>query len=124
MSDSSGKDPDAGRDWGQEEKGMAEDEMAGWHHRLIRWIIEKAREFQKNIYFRFIDYAKAFDCVDHKKLWKILIDAGEPVPEQRAPGKCSVPRPGLWGLHLGTRGPGLVSDIQGSSSLSDFCRGL
>ena len=38
----------------------------------IRWLIEKAREFQKNIYFCFIDYAKAFDCVDHKKLWKIL----------------------------------------------------
>ena len=36
------------------------------------WIIEKAREFQKNIYFYFIDYAKAFDCVDHNKLWKIL----------------------------------------------------
>ena len=38
----------------------------------IRWIIEKAREFQKNIYFCFIDYAKAFDCVDHNKMWKIL----------------------------------------------------
>ena len=38
----------------------------------IHWIIEKAWEFQKNIYFCFIDYAKAFDCVDHKKLWKIL----------------------------------------------------
>ena len=38
----------------------------------IRWIIEKVREFQKNIYFCFIDYAKAFDCVDHNKLWKIL----------------------------------------------------
>ena len=37
----------------------------------IRWIIEKAREFQKNIHFCFIDYAKAFDCVDHRKLWKI-----------------------------------------------------
>ena len=36
----------------------------------IHWIIDKAREFQKNIYFCFIDYAKAFDCVDHKKLWK------------------------------------------------------
>ena len=36
------------------------------------WIIEKAREFQKNMYFCFIDYAKAFDCVDHNKLWKIL----------------------------------------------------
>ena len=38
----------------------------------IHWIIEKAREFQKNIYFCFIDYAKAFACVDHNKLWKIL----------------------------------------------------
>ena len=38
----------------------------------IHWIIEKARELQKNIYFCFIDYAKAFDCVDHNKLWKIL----------------------------------------------------
>ena len=38
----------------------------------IHWIIEKAREFQKNIYSCFIDYAKAFDCVDHNKLWKIL----------------------------------------------------
>ena len=37
----------------------------------IRWIVEKAREFQKNIYFCFIDYTKAFDCVDHNKLWKI-----------------------------------------------------
>ena len=37
----------------------------------ICWIMEKAREFQKNIYFCFIDYAKAFDCVDHNKLWKI-----------------------------------------------------
>ena len=41
----------------------------------IQWIMEKAREFQKNIYFCFIDYAKAFDCVDHNKLWKILKDA-------------------------------------------------
>ena len=37
----------------------------------IRWIMEKAREFQKNIYFCFIDYAKTFDCMDHNKLWKI-----------------------------------------------------
>ena len=43
-----------------------------------RWIIEKAREFQKNIYFCFIDYAKAFDCVDHNKLWKILKEMGIP----------------------------------------------
>ena len=40
----------------------------------IRWIMEKAREFQENIYFCFIDYAKAFDCADHNKLWKILKD--------------------------------------------------
>ena len=40
--------------------------------------MEKAREFQKNIYFRFIDYAKAFDCVDHNKLWKILKEMGIP----------------------------------------------
>ena len=44
----------------------------------IRWIMEKAREFQKNIYFCFIDYAKAFDCVDHKKLWQILQEMGIP----------------------------------------------
>ena len=44
----------------------------------ICWIMEKAREFQKNIYFCFIDYAKAFDCVDHNKLWKILKDMGIP----------------------------------------------
>ena len=44
----------------------------------IRWIMEKAREFQKNIYFCFIDYAKAFDCVDHSKWWKILKEMGIP----------------------------------------------
>ena len=44
----------------------------------ICWIIEKAREFQKNIYFCFIDYAKAFDCVNHNKLWKILQEMGIP----------------------------------------------
>ena len=44
----------------------------------ICWIIEKAREFQKTIYFCFIDYAKAFDCVDHNKLWKILKKMGIP----------------------------------------------
>ena len=45
---------------------------------IIRWIVEKAKEFQKNIYFCFIDYAKAFDCVDHNKLWKILKEIGIP----------------------------------------------
>ena len=44
----------------------------------IHWIMEKAREFQKNIYFCCIDYAKAFDCVDHNKLWKILKEMGKP----------------------------------------------
>ena len=46
----------------------------------IRWIIKKPREFQKNMYFCFIEYAKAFDCVDHNKLWKILKDMG--IPDQ------------------------------------------
>ena len=44
----------------------------------IQWIIKKAREFQKNIYYCFIDYAKAFDCLDHHKLWKILKEMGMP----------------------------------------------
>ena len=44
----------------------------------ILWVIEKAREFQKNIYFCFIDYVKAFDCVDHNKMWKILQEMGMP----------------------------------------------
>ena len=44
----------------------------------IRWIIEKAGEFQRNIYFCFMDFAKAFDCVDHNKLWKILKEIGIP----------------------------------------------
>ena len=44
----------------------------------ICWIIDKERKFQKNIYFSFIDYAKAFDCVDHNKLWKILKEIGIP----------------------------------------------
>ena len=44
----------------------------------IHWIIKKVREFQKNIYFCFIDYAKSFDCVDHNKLWKVLKEMGIP----------------------------------------------
>ena len=52
----------------------------GTRHQIanIRWIIEKAKEFQKNINFCFIDYAKAFGCVDHNKLWKILKEMGIP----------------------------------------------
>ena len=49
------------------------DQIANTH-----WIIKKGREFQKNTYFCFIDYAKSFDCVDHKKLWKILKEMGIP----------------------------------------------
>ena len=47
----------------------------------IRWIVEKAREFQKNIHFCFIDYAKAFDCVDHNKLWKTSRDGNTRLPD-------------------------------------------
>jgi len=47
----------------------------------IHWIIKKVRGFQKNIYFCFIDYAKAFDCVDHNKLWKILRDGNSRLPD-------------------------------------------
>ena len=53
----------------------------------ILWIIEKAREFQKNIYFCFIDCAKAFDCVDHNKLWKILKEDGYIKPPDLPPKK-------------------------------------
>ena len=52
----------------------------------IHWIIEKAREFQKTIYFHFIDYAKGFDCVDHNKLWKVLRD-GDTRPPDLPPEK-------------------------------------
>ena len=56
------------------EKAGTRDQIANIH-----WIIDKPeREFQKNIYFCFIDYAKAFDCVDHNKLWKILKEMGKP----------------------------------------------
>ena len=55
------------------EKAEEPDQIANTH-----WIIKKARKFQKNIYFCFINYAKAFDCVDHKKLWKILKEMGVP----------------------------------------------
>ena len=57
----------------QELPGIQDDQIANNY-----WIIKKAREFQKNIYFCFIDYAKAFDCVDHNKFWKILKEMGIP----------------------------------------------
>ena len=58
----------------------------------ICWIMEKAREFQKNIYFCFIDYAKAFDCVYHNKLWKIL--QGMRIPDRLMPLEKSACRSG------------------------------
>ena len=67
----------------------------------IHWIIEKAREFQKNIYFCFIDYAKAFDCVDHNKLWKIL-------KEMRLPG----PLPASWEICMQVRKQQLELDME------------
>ena len=59
--------------WLDLEKAEDRDQIANIH-----WIIEKAREFQKNIYFCFIDYAKASDCVNHNELWKILQEIGIP----------------------------------------------
>ena len=50
---------------------------------IIHWITEKVREFQKNIYFCFIDYAKAFDCVYHNKLWKFFPDLGDYLKKDR-----------------------------------------
>ena len=58
--------------------GFRKDRWTGDQIANICWIIEKAREFQKNIYFCFIYYAKPFDCVDHNKLWKILKEMGIP----------------------------------------------
>ena len=58
--------------------GFRKDRGTGDHIANIRYIIEKAREFQENIYFWFINYAKAFDYVDHNKLWKILKEMGIP----------------------------------------------
>jgi len=55
----------------------------------IHWVIEKAREFQKTIYFCFIDYAKAFDCMDHNKLWEILKRDGNTRPPDLPPEKSA-----------------------------------
>ena len=58
--------------------GFRKDRGTGDQIATICWIIEKAREFQKNIYLCFIDYTKTFDCVDHNKLWKTLKEVGIP----------------------------------------------
>ena len=68
---------------------------------IIRWIIRKAREFQKNIYFCFIDYAKAFDCVDHNKLWKILKEMG-----------IQTTWPGSWETYMQVRKQQLELDME------------
>ena len=67
----------------------------------IRWIIKKARKFQKNIYFCFIDYAKAFDCVDHNKLWKILKEGG-----------YQITWPASWGTYMQVRKQQLERDME------------
>ena len=66
-----------------EERNLSRVEHRGTRDQIasICWIIKKAREFQKNIYFCFIDYTKAFDCVDHNKLWKILTDGNTRPPD-------------------------------------------
>ena len=69
--------------WARFRKGRrTRDQIANIH-----WIIEKARQFQKNNYFCFIDYTKAFDCVDHNKLWKTLIRDGNTRPSYLSPEK-------------------------------------
>ena len=67
----------------------------------ILWTIEKAREFQKYIYFCFIGYAKAFDCVDHNKLWKILKEMG--IPDHW---------PASWGTYMQVRKQQLELDME------------
>ena len=67
----------------------------------IHWIIEKAREFQKNIYFYFIDYAKAFDCVDHNKLWEIF---------KRC--KCQTTLPATWEICMQVKKQQLELDME------------
>ena len=75
----------------------------------ISWIIKKAREFQKNIYFCFIDYAKAFECVDHNKLWKIL-------QEMEIPDHLSCLLKNLFAGQETTCNGGLVPDWERSTS--------
>ena len=66
------------REFPDVQAGFRKGRGTGYQIANICWIIEKAREFQKNIYICFIDFAKAFDCVDHNKLWKILKEMGVP----------------------------------------------
>ena len=70
--------PDVNHELPDVQAGFRKDRGTRGQIANIHWIMERAREFQKNIYFCFIDYAKAFDCVDHNKLWKILKEVGIP----------------------------------------------
>ena len=72
------------------------DQIANTH-----WIIEKARKFQKNIYFCFIDYAKTFDCVDHNKLWKVMKEMGK-----------QTTWPASWETYMQVRKQHLVLDME------------
>ena len=80
----------------------------------IYWIIEKAREFQKSIYFCFIDYTKAFDCVDHNKLWKTLKEM-----------KYQTTLPASWQTHMQVKKQQLVLEMeqQTGSKLGRVCQG-
>ena len=80
----------------------------------ICWIIEKPREFQKNIYFCFIDYAKTFGCVDHNKLWKILREMG--IPDHH---------PASWGICMQVKKQQLELDMEqqtGSKSGKEYVK--
>ena len=82
----------------------------------ICWIMEKAREFQKNIYFCFIDYEKAFDCVDHNKLWKILQEMG--TPDQL---------PASWEIYMQVKKQQLELDMEqktGSKSGKEYVKAV
>ena len=91
----------------------------------IQWIIIKAREFQKNIYFCFIDYAKAFDCVDHNKLWKILQEMEIPdhltcLPEKLNAGQEATVRTGHGTTDWFQIGKGVRQSCILSPCLFDF----
>ena len=92
----------------------------------ICWIIEQAREFQKNIYFCFIDYTKAFDCVDHNKLWKILKEMGIPdhltcLLRNLYAGEEATVRTGHGMMDLFKIGKGICQGCILSPSLFKFC---
>ena len=92
----------------------------------IHWIIEKAREFKKNIYFCFIDYAKVFDCADHNKLWKILKEMGIPdnltfLLRNLYAGQEATVRSGHGTMDWFQIGKGLLQGCLFSPCLFNFC---